>query len=278
MQDEKSSERTRSLWAQAHAARVRGEASGAVVPFPHRVQTLDADGLTWNVRVLTGTAPKPGTDPDPFLPPYDTRLHVADLGADHALLLNKFPVLAGHLLVVTKADAPQAAFPDPGDFAATAPLLAGPPALAFYNGGRESGASQPHRHLQTVSLPLGPAPAPIPTAPWIEAAVDGQALPFPGAAARLPRSLWKSGNAGAGLHAAGAQLLRRCGRDPDAPGAFNLLFTREWMLAVPRTARRHRGVAVNSLGYAGAMIVKSRQGVRAMHSPGPLAILRGAAG
>jgi len=270
--------RAQALWEQAGALRVRGEAGGAVAPLAHRVDTFDADGIAWNLRVLTGAAPRPATAPDPFLPPYDERLHVADLGRNHALLLNKFPVLPGHLLVVTTRDAPQTAFPDPGDFAATAPLLAGPPALAFYNGGHESGASQPHRHLQAVSLPLGPAPDPVPTAPWIEAAADGSPLPFPGAATRLPTGLWNRGDVGAALHATGAALLRRCGRDPADPGAFNLLFTRAWMLAVPRTVRKYRNVAVNSLGYAGAMIVKSEEGLRTLHSAGPLDILRAAAG
>ena len=266
------------LWEKARTLRVAGEAAGAVVPLPHRTGTCTADGIAWNLRELTGPAPHAPTDPDPFLPPYDDRLLVAELGHDHALLLNKYPVIAGHLLVVTRAPLLQADFPDPGDFAATAPLLAGPPALAFYNGGPESGASQPHRHFQAVTLPLGPAPQPIPTREWIERAAHGEPLPFPGAAATLPAGSWTSASLGETLHATAAALLRRCGREPGTPGSFNLLFTREWMLVVPRTSRKYRGVSANSLGYAGAMIVKSGAGRRSLETLGPLAILRGAAG
>lgn len=270
--------RTEALWAQARELRVAGEARGAVVPLTHRTLVIEADGIGWNLRLLTGPAPHAPTDPDPFLPPYDVRLLVAELGPRHALLLNKFPVLDGHLLIVTRERLPQEACPDPADFAATAPLLAGAPALAFYNGGPESGASQPHRHFQAVTLPLGPAPDPVPTAAWIERAAAGGALPFPGAAAALAPELWDGQDIGAALHAAAADLLRRCGRDPAAPGSFNLLFTRGWMLVVPRSARRFRGVSVNSLGYVGAMLAKSRAGREALEELGPLAILRGAAG
>lgn len=266
-----------ALWEHAAALRRESEAAGVVVPLPHRTQTLEADGLVWVVRVLTGAAPDAPTEPDPFLPPYDPRLHVADLGSRHALLLNKYPVLDGHLLIVTRSWAPQAAFPEPEDFEATAPLLGSRPALAFYNGGPESGASQPHRHFQAVALPLGPLPAAIPTAAWIERAAAGATLPFPGAAAKLPAGLWNEPDLGENLYATAQELLRRSGREPSAPGSFNLLFTREWMLAVPRTRRRFGGVSVNSLGYAGALIAKTGEGLDTLSKRGPLAVLTGAA-
>lgn len=269
----------RHLWGQARKLRAAGEACGAVMPLTHDTLAYVADGITWNLRRLTGAAPHAPTTPDPFLPPYDPRLHVADLGHHHVLLLNKFPVLGEHLLVVTRAPLPQAACPDPADFAAAAPLLAGTRALIFYNGGPQSGASQPHRHFQAVSLPLGPAPEPIPTQAWIEAAAAGTgATPFPGAVAKLPAGLWRPRADGERLHAIATELLRRCGRDPAAPGSFNLLFTQTWMLVVARATRRYRGVSVNSLGYAGAMLVKSRASRRSLDALGPLAILHGAAG
>lgn len=251
---------------------------GAVIPLAHRTETFAADGLVWVLRILTGEAPNAPTDPDPFLPPYDARLRVAELGPKHTLLLNKFPVLAGHLLVVTRAAMPQAGFPDAEDFAATAKLLVGRPAMAFYNGGRESGASQPHRHFQTVSLPLGPQPAePVPIRPWIEHVAAGGALPFPGAAVALSPESWQRHSIGAKLYETGEALLRQLGVDSRTPGSFNLLFTREWMLVVPRRIRRYRSVSVNSLGYAGALIAKSDASVRALRELGPLEILRGTA-
>ncbi len=268
----------RELWVRAAALRRASVANGTLTVFPHRTETLVADGLTWVLRVLTGPAPHPPTDPDPFLPPYDPHTYVADLGADHVLLLNKYPVLAEHLLIVTRTALPQAAFPEPEDFAAAALLLDGLPALAFYNGGPESGASQPHRHFQAMRLPLGSAPDPIPTQIWIERALAGAALPFPGAAAALDPGLWDTNETGVRLHEAATKLLRRCGRDPADPGSFNLLFTRDWMLVVPRSRRKFRGVSVNSLGYAGALIAKSDAALATLADIDPLAVLNAVAG
>lgn len=266
------------LWARARALRERSERAGAVIPLAHRTETFTSDGLTWVLRILTGAAPHAPTNPDPFLPPYDPRLHVAELGPRHVLLLNKYPVLAGHLLIVTREWAPQAAFPRAEDFAAAARLLGDGPSLAFYNGGPESGASQPHRHFQAVTLPLGPAAEAIPTRRWIERAAGGAPLPFAGAAAGIAPGVWQEAEPGECLREIGGRLLARAGRDPRSAGSFNLLFTRKWMLAVPRRTRRYHGVSINSLGYAGALIAKSGAGLRALRNLGPLAILAGAAG
>ncbi|MGH8274495.1 MAG: DUF4922 domain-containing protein [Gammaproteobacteria bacterium] len=266
------------LWKRAKTLRNAGIVDGAVTVFPHRTETLCADGITWVLRILTGKAPQAATEPDPFLPPYDKRLLVAELGPRHALLLNKYPVLDEHLLIVTRAALPQGALPEPEDFGAAATLLAGAPALAFYNGGPESGASQPHRHFQAVALPLGPASEPVPTAAWIERAATGARLPFPGAATMLDPALWDCETPDKALHDTAARLLSRSGRDPNTPGSFNLLFTREWMLAVPRRSRKFQGVSVNALGYAGALIARSAGGRHTLGALGPLTILRGAAG
>jgi hypothetical protein len=42
-------------------------------------------------------------------------------------------------------------------------------------------------------------------------------------------------------------------------GAYNLLFTREWMLIVPRKQEEFEKISVNSLGFAGALLVKNQQ-------------------
>ena len=65
-----------------------------------------------------GSAPDGRPPANPFLP-YDEALWVAHLSASHALLLNKFNVVAHHLLVVTRAFEPQAAPLSAGDMAAT---------------------------------------------------------------------------------------------------------------------------------------------------------------
>src|SRR5688500_18616535 len=93
---------------------------------------------------------------NPFLAP-DPQLVVRErLTATHRAMLNKFSVLREHLLVVTRKFREQRELLDEGDFEALAACMADAEVLAFYNGGPEAGASQPHKHLQVVTLPLSP--------------------------------------------------------------------------------------------------------------------------
>ena len=93
---------------------------------------------------------------NPFLP-YDERLWVAHLPPSHELLLNKFPVSMNHALVVTREFEEQEDALSARDLGATWAVLDAMPGaggMAFFNRGSESGASQRHKHLQVVPLPL----------------------------------------------------------------------------------------------------------------------------
>jgi ATP adenylyltransferase len=90
---------------------------------------------------------------DPFSP-CEEALRVGDIGERHFLLLNKFNVLAHHLLIVTKDFEPQESLVGEDDFAALFACLDRFDGLGFYNGGTVAGSSQPHKHLQIVPLPL----------------------------------------------------------------------------------------------------------------------------
>ena len=107
-----------------------------------------------------GTDRKRGPDAkprreNPFLP-YEPELHVADLGDEHVCLLNKFPVMRDHALIVTREFVDQQEPLRPADFAAVWPLLGETGGLGFYNAGELAGASQRHRHFQVVPTPLVP--------------------------------------------------------------------------------------------------------------------------
>ena len=110
-------------------------------------------GGGWQER---SPSPPPPPAFDPFLP-YDERLWVAHLPPSHELLLNKFPVSLHHALVVTRAFEEQE---DPLTAAdlraawAVVDAMPGAGGMAFFNRGPASGASQRHKHLQIVPLPL----------------------------------------------------------------------------------------------------------------------------
>src|SRR5205085_4429700 len=131
-------------------------AGGALEPIVTRTAIIDDAGARFVVRVAAALAakaeaPKPRADP---LGDYEPELYVGEVGAAHYALLNKFPVLPEHLLIVTRAAEPQDRLLGEADFAALAAVMEGFDGLGFYNGGHEAGASQGRKRLQLVPLPL----------------------------------------------------------------------------------------------------------------------------
>ena len=98
---------------------------------------------------------------DVFAPPYDPHLLVSHIGDSHALLLNKFALIPEHFLLVTTSFRSQALPPPPETLALSYRILASLPGasegqrLCFFNCGPDSGASQPHCHMQFVDLKEG---------------------------------------------------------------------------------------------------------------------------
>lgn len=277
-----------ALASRIAAQRRRALASGALGPIETRRETVTDGGLGFVVHTVSSLARKQaaarragaaGADSDPFRPPYEPDLCLGRVPPDHVALLNKFPVLEDHLLVVTRAwraqDEPLAA----DDCEALLRVLARFDALAFYNAGRVAGASQAHRHLQFV-----PRPQPLPVADALDPAAGyAPALAFAHAAASLPRSWLDDPAGGAGPFCAlQHRLLAAVGLDAavgrTAVGAWNLLATRELVWLVPRR-REHCGpVGVNALGFAGLLLAADADQAAFIREHGPLAVLAAVAG
>jgi ATP adenylyltransferase len=213
-------------------------------------------------------------------------LYVADASPTHVCLLNKFNVVEYHLLIVTRAFEEQETCLSQRDFEALWTCLAEFEGLGFYNSGALAGASQPHKHLQLVPLPWDPDGPRLPLASVIDSAVISAAasrletLPFPHAVAALRAGV------GADPNAAAAEacdqyrrLLPAIGIPLPAAGqrlaaAYNLLMTRQWMLAVPRVCEGFQSISCNALAFAGALLVRDELQLGLLQQLGPLAILR----
>lgn len=223
-----------------------------------------------------GAGPRPA---NPFLP-WDEHLYVADVGGDHVCLLNKYPVLQDHGLLVTRTFVDQEAPLDAGDLAAAWSVLAETGGLAFYNAGKIAGASQRHRHFQVVPTPLVPLRRPTPVDALLDEARFDDALgrapglPFLHAVARL-RSLQLASTAEAAdaLQGMLREMCRAFGCDrPGRP--YNLLLTRDWLLLVPRRHESWEGISLNALAFAGAVLVRSDAAFERLRAAGPMAALR----
>lgn len=272
-------------------------AAGALLPIATGHTFVEDGGVRFFVRVLGSLQRKSdqraaeqraAADGRPFNPflPYEKALFVTDVSPTHVAILNKFNVVDSHLLIVTRAFEPQRALLTPADFEAWWRCMAEYRSLGFYNGGPEAGASQSHKHLQLVPLPLAPQGPPVPIEPLF-ARVRGAGgvgvvpgFDFLHGFARLGAA---ADERAAALEAYEryAALLGEVGLRPPAAGGgglqagpYCLLGTREWLLLVPRSREFYAGISVNSLGFAGALLVRDEEQLRALRAAGPLAVLR----
>lgn len=275
----------------------RALAGGAMQPIETVEESLEDGGMRFVVRRVSSLERKEneaarrerdaGTARNPFLP-YDDDLFVAEISGTHVALLNKFNVIDGHLLIVTRRYVDQEALIDRGDFAALAACMREFEGLGFYNGGRQAGASQPHKHLQLVPLPLGRDGSPVPVESLLDAVRDARgilgvpALPFRhafswidsrwfddvGIAARHLRSLYLGLLGAAGLRGVGA------GAESRQSAPYNLLLTRRWMLLVPRAREHFDSISVNALGFAGSLFVRNDDQLEAVKRAGPMQVLK----
>jgi ATP adenylyltransferase len=272
-------------------------ASGALLPIATGWEFVEDRGVRFFVRVLANLQRKSdqrekeargaasGLPFNPFLP-YEQALFVADVSDSHVAILNKFNVVDRHLLIVTREFEQQRSLLTLRDFEAWWRCLGEYESLGFYNGGAEAGASQPHKHLQLVPLPLAPQGPPIPITPLL-AGVRGTAgagvipgfdfshrfarLNAPAEAPGAPREAFERYIA----------MLEQLGLRPlpggDAElqgGPYNLIATREWLLLVPRSREFFGSISINALGFAGALLVWDEEQLRALRAAGPFTALQ----
>jgi len=157
------------LWTRVRAATAHALHRGALQRIPTACEVVEERGVGFLVHVSTQMERKERAADlaersahNPFLP-YDPDLFVADLSPTHLCLLNRFPVVEPHLLVVTRAFEEQEDPLGREDFEALALCLREIDGLGFYNAGATAGASQRHKHLQLVPLPLGPGRDRVPS-------------------------------------------------------------------------------------------------------------------
>ncbi len=266
----------------------------ALEPIRTRSAYLEDHGIRFLVRMVSSLRHKPPHDAhrNPFLP-YETALYVADASDSHACILNKYNVVDLHLLIVTRKFEHQESLMTAEDFRALWRCLLEYESLGFYNSGVTSGASQRHKHLQVVPLPLVPngSPCGTPIEPLLDNAqgcpgtiLESRDLPF-------AHSLvfWDPAQASDAARMAECslscytQMLRRHALGPTSgpwarvSGAYNLLVTRRWMLFVPRVRECFESISCNSLAFAGTLLVHDVAQMEQLRAAGPLAALEAVA-
>jgi ATP adenylyltransferase len=229
---------------------------GALVPLDTCV--IEDPGLQpFRLRHLLSATPRhlraTGPRPNPFLP-WDRPLEVERLGSSHVVLLNKYPVQTGHLLLITQEWQPQAGWIAASDWQAVAWLAADTDGLWFFNSSAMAGASQPHRHLQLLPRAAGELSCPL--APLLQAQLAGHSERWPWAYKLSPRQDPQGGSDLPILYAEHARALELGdpSSDPHPHHPYNLLFNDDWFLTVRRTKEHCAGFSLNALGFAGYLL------------------------
>ena len=275
---------------------------GALVSIPTDFELLESNGVNFLVRILTNlirkdkAKKKQDKNFNPFLP-YEEDLFVEDISDTHVCILNKFNVVENHLLIITRNFEEQESLLTREDFSAMFSVLSEIDGLAFYNGGKLAGASQRHKHLQIVPLPLtnnGRIPIEslfINTNSTIK--VDSQlnqdinqvnGLPFLHGFVRW-NDCFKKFSLKSPLESSTlaweyyCQTLQKLNllNEGNKIGAYNLLVTREWIFIVPRKAEKFENISVNSLGFSGCLLVRDRQQMDLLKQVGAMNILKSVA-
>ncbi|MBW7925507.1 MAG: phosphorylase [Burkholderiaceae bacterium] len=264
-------------------------ASGDLKPIVTEQTELVDDDLRFVVRSVSTLAGKdaaiPGGPRDPNFNPFlspDPALKLGPLGERHTAILNKFPVSARHIVIVTNEFREQLEPLDRCDFAALARVLVEAGGLGFYNGGAQAGASQRHKHLQWI--PQVPGNASL--AGWLPG-LPRDAAPL--ATARHPRLAFahcfvrvdcrvgmSCDRAADGLHAGFERAIEALGLGADGNGLLppsNLLIADGWLMLVPRSREHFEEISINALAFGGTFFVREAAKLQALRAAGPLRAL-----
>lgn len=278
-------------------------ADGEVVFTGSTQKYIEDQDLQFVVTLAPGLAKKPTQeeapeqihrpkDFNPFLDPEPKTTVLADYGGEYNILLNKFPIVANHLLLTTKSYKSQSSPLSPNDLIASLNILekletsssSNEKFLGFYNCGENSGASQPHKHLQFLRYPDNFTPFPSTIASQDDAFIanankeplQSKKLPFAHYVLPLPREKEKLYDEDYVALAFSSLLQRTLTvlRDAGKPIAYNVVFTRKWMMLVPRSEPYYKEkLGLNSAAFTGLILAKNDELFNLILEDGPLKIL-----
>ena len=258
------------FWSAALSRSSEALEHGALIPLTtSRLQCPGPGGEHFELRQLNAQLPRhhrpEGPKPNPFRP-WDSELEIEAIGLEHVLILNKYPVQLGHMLLITRQWAPQVHWLTFADWNALVQVDRDTSGLWFFNSGPKAGASQPHRHLQLLRRPNGETTCP--REGWFRSLLAKRSSQQSGGTddvlmnscvvaqrpnhvdpvqeARVLHGLYRSLAMGLALGDAETE------RAPLAP--YNLLLTPDWMALIRRRQERSSGFSLNALGFAGYLL------------------------
>ena len=197
-----------------------------------------------------------GPEENPFSP-WDESLKIAEIGSKHHLILNKYPVQRGHILLITNEWKPQEGWLEVDDWSAIQTVNKDTSGLWFFNSGPLAGASQPHRHIQL--LRRLPNELNCPREQWFinferNNRIEGKLTK------NIITKKFNFDLQPSNLYDVYIQLAKGLGLgdpiyDTKPLSPYNLLITNRWIAIIKRTSDYVHGFSINALGFAGYILV-----------------------
>lgn len=281
-----------TLWSKYESAQKDGSLVFNGDAATHETLTSVINGKSYNFHLtelhsLQKRPEKGSVDSNPFAKPEPELTILPTFGenGEFRVVFNKFPVVPGHFMLVTKEFRSQDTPLAPNELVATFSLLKelekNDPArqwFAFYNCGPQSGASQPHKHVQFMSLPEGYEPFAQKLAATSEHFVPNidleplqdADLPFAHFVAPLPAEY--GDDIDETLAMTFVSLLQRTlnvlkGNECNHI-SYNFCATTKYMMLAPRSVGKYEDIGINSCGMFGLVLCKDDQVVRVVKERG----------
>ena len=211
---------------------------------------------------------------NPFKP-WDKILEIDSIGNGHQLILNKYPVQLGHVLLITNEWKEQNGWLDIKDWEAIKEVNKDTSGLWFFNSGPLAGASQPHRHIQL--LRRDPSELSCPREKWILALNNLNYKNEKFSKNIILKKFSKSLNE-ENIHEIYKDLSYNLGlgdprNDKKPKYPYNLIFTDRWMIIIKRKTDNLFGISINALGFAGYILVTENSDIKYLRELGPEKLL-----
>ncbi len=256
--------------------------NGAVIPLNTRKLIINNDNCDYEIRFLESPIPKYlteyGPKRNPFIP-WDSRLEIRPVNNKHTLILNKYPVQLGHMLLITNTWEAQNGWLDIEDFEAIVNVDKDTTGLWFFNSSREAGASQPHRHFQL--LPRRPNESICPRYKWFCSLINrkdnnfsyiSHCISVKSRKKNTDRTAYELFN----TYKTMAQELNLgdIGINVKPLKPYNLLLTSDWFALITRVTDKSHGFSINALGFAGYFLGTEKSNIEMLIKYGPEIILK----
>jgi len=215
-----------------------------------------------------------GPKQNPFCP-WEKILEIDKIGDNHQLILNKYPVQKGHILLITNNWKPQNGWLDINDWKAIQKVNKDTSGLWFFNSSPIAGASQPHRHFQLLRRSKDEISCP--REKWfleMKINIDNYS--------KLTKNIIVSKfnflDNSISLFELYLELCKKLGigdpiSDEKPRYPYNLLITNKWIAIIKRSNDHIHGFSINALGFAGYLLVTEKSDINYLKEFGPEKLL-----